>query len=143
MGKRDSINLGDLDPVTNKFICYLSYLLKMRQRIITVPKDKNAEEALDYDEAEKEQLIELSIEEADFQFLYENGFIELINKVGDTNIDSFEDDAVRGKEHLSEIVAAINRKEFSGIDSQYKLIQDIVSLFKEAIDRDTGVYFYF
>lgn len=115
----------------------------MRQRIITVPKDKKAEEALDYDEAEKEQLIELSIEEEDCQFLYESGIIELINKIGDANIDDFEDDFVRGKENLSKIMIAINLIEFSETDSQHKLVQKILNLFKEAIDRDTGVYFYF
>lgn len=113
----------------------------MRQRVITVPKDKIAEKALDFDEATKEQLIELSITEEEFLFLYYNGIIELINQEGETNIDDFEDDSVTGKENLSKVIKALNlRVDLNVYD---ELIQNISNLFNEAIDRDTGVYFYF
>ena len=113
----------------------------MRQRVITVPKDKIAEKALDFEEATKEQLIELSITEEEFLFLYQNGIIELINQEGETNIDDFEDDSVTGKENLSKVIKALNlRVDLNVYD---ELIQNVSNLFNEAIDRDTGVYFYF
>jgi len=113
----------------------------MRQRIIIVPKDKTAEKALDFDEATKEQLIELLITEEEFLFMYQNGIIELINKEGKTNIDDFEDDSVTGKENLSEVIKALNSRV--DLDANNELIQNVSTLFNEAIDRGTGVYFYF
>lgn len=116
----------------------------MRQRTITVPKDKTAEKALDFDEAKKEQLIEISIEEEEFLFMYQNGIIELINTDGDANIDDFEDDFVRGKENLSKVIKALKLKENVKNNTQHQLIiQKVLSLFQEAFDRGTGVYFYF
>lgn len=115
----------------------------MRRRVVTVPKDKKAEEALDYDKARQEQLIELSLEEADFYFLHQSGIIELINKIGDANIDDFEDDVVCGKENLNKIIAAIQLNEPPENDSNYQLVNNLLTLFKEAINRNTGVYFYF
>ena len=46
----------------------------MRQRVITVPKDKEAEQALDYNEAKPTQLIELILKDEEFIFLCDNGF---------------------------------------------------------------------
>ena len=115
----------------------------MRKRVITVPKDKIAEEALDYDKADKEQLIELTIREEDFLFLYQSGIIELINREGDTNVDDFEDDSVRGKENLNKVINALSLKGNLGNNTQHQLIQNLSRLFAEASDRNTGVYFYF
>tara|TARA_Y100000768_G_C23811926_1_gene602240 strand:- start:372 stop:713 length:342 start_codon:yes stop_codon:yes gene_type:complete len=113
----------------------------MRQRVITVPKDKIAEKALDFDEATKEQLIELSITEEEFLFMYQNGIIELINKEGGTNIDDFEDDSVTGKESLGRVIKALNLR--GNLNAHDELIQNVSNLFNEAINRGTGVYFYF
>jgi len=113
----------------------------MRQRVIIVPKDKIAEKALDLDEATKEQLIELSITEEEFLFMYQNGVIELINLEGKTNVDDFEDDSVTGKENLSRVIRALNSRV--DLNTYNELSQNVSNLFNEAIDRNTGVYFYF
>ena len=115
----------------------------MRQRVITVPKDKIAEKALDFDEATTEQLIELSIKEEDFLFMYQSGIIELINQEGGANIDDFEDDAVTGKENISKVIKALELKSNLRDHARHQLIQNVSSLFNEAFNRDTGVYFYF
>lgn len=115
----------------------------MRHRIITVPKDKVVENALDFDEATPEQLIELQIKEEEFLFLYKNGIIEMINQEGNTNIDDFEDDSVTGKENLGKVIKALNLKDKLSNNPQYHLIQTLSNLFIEAQDRNTGVYFYF
>ncbi len=113
----------------------------MRQRVITVPKDKASEKALDFDEATKDQLIELPIKEEDFLFMYQNGIIELINQEGGANIDDFEDDSIAGKENLNRVIQALNLKQ-GLVNSKRQLIQDILNLFEEALARGTGIYFY-
>lgn len=115
----------------------------MRQRIIIVPKDKVAQEALDFDKATNEQLIELPIEEEEFLCMYKTGIIELINIEGSANVDDFEDDSVTGKVNLSRVIKTLSLKESLGNHVQIRLIQKLANLFREALDRDTGVYFYF
>jgi hypothetical protein len=111
----------------------------MNNKLIIVPKDKNAQTALDFDKADKEQLIELTIDEIDFLFLFENGIIDLINFNGNSNIDDYEDDVVSGKENLYNVIIAIEST------STYEniIVKKILYLFKEAYNRDTSVYFYF
>ncbi|WP_333818622.1 hypothetical protein [Ohtaekwangia sp.] len=113
----------------------------MRQRVITVPKDKRAEEALDFNEATKSQLIELPIGEDEFQFMYQNGIIELINREGNSNIDDFEDDSVTEEDKLKRVIRALSLIE--NFENNGRLVQNISNLFKEALERGTGVYFYF
>lgn len=112
----------------------------MRNRIISVPKDKKAEEDLGYNQALESQLIELKLSDEEFLFLYHNDIIELINTEGRSNIDDYEDDCVRGNNNLERVISAlkdIEKKECSN------LINRILNLFIEALNRNTGVYFYF
>jgi len=115
----------------------------MRQRVIAVPKDKKAEEALYFDVAKEEQLIELALSEEAFSFLDQSGIIDLINSDGDALIDDFEDDSVAGRENLNKVIEALSSKEFTGNSSQCQLVQSVLMLFKEAFNRNTGVYFFF
>jgi hypothetical protein len=113
----------------------------MRNRFIIVPKDKIAEESLDFDTALQSQLIELFLKEEDFSYIIEAGIIELINTQGLSNIDDFEDDFVRGQENLDNVINAL-LLIFESIDNK-TLLQSIINIFIEAKIRDTGVYFYF
>ncbi|NJK83587.1 MAG: hypothetical protein HC912_06965 [Saprospiraceae bacterium] len=113
----------------------------MRQRIITVPKDKIAEKALDYNESVGSQLIELSVTEEDFQFMFQCGIIELVNREGEANIDDFEDDVITGKERLNRVITALRSIADSSVNNE--LIINVIRLFDEAKNRDTGIYFYF
>ncbi len=115
----------------------------MRQRIIVVPKDKIAEEALDFNGAKEEQLIEFPIGEEDFLFMYHNGIIDLININGDALVDDYEDDWVIGKDNLSKVIKALNLRIALGGNIKHQLMNNVLSLFEEAFNRDTGVYFFF
>jgi len=117
----------------------------MRSRVITVPKDRQAEEMLDFDIAKQEELIELVLSEEEFSFLDRNGIIDLINNKGNTLIEDFEDDSVKGIENLLEVIKALRFKlnEFSKKSSQSQLIQNILILLEEALKSNTGVYFFF
>lgn len=115
----------------------------MRHRVVIVPKDKAAEKALEFDKATKEELIELKIEEDEFLFMYQNGIIELINTEGNVNIDDFEDDYVKGKENIGKVIKALSLKVDLKVEPYSRLNQSLLSQFKEALERETGVYFYF
>lgn len=110
----------------------------MKSRTIVVPKDKDAQNALNYNEATEEQLIEVSLHEEEFISLLNAGFFESINRVAAVNIDDYEDECI--VEH-QKLVAVSNSKLFTGNLSEK--VKQIKALFDEAIKRDTGVYFYF
>lgn len=115
----------------------------MSYRIVIVPKDKNAGYALDYNEATKDQLIEFVLEEDKMHLLFKAGVFELINNIGNIIIDDYEDDHIAGKEKLQKVRMALevfNQKTDIVVKP---LVKKLVSLFEEAIKRDTGVYFYF
>ncbi|MFD1605366.1 hypothetical protein ACFSJW_02105 [Flavobacterium artemisiae] len=115
----------------------------MRQKIITVPKDKKAEAALDYDEATKDELIELVLNVEEFKILSESGIFDLINDAGFSNIDDYESDQVRGKESITKVIKKLNSNKSSFEKELLKKVEEIINLFEEALIRETGVYFYF
>ena len=50
-------------------------------KIIVVPRNKEAEIALDYDTATPDQIIELKLKDKEFENLWDKGIIFLINKI--------------------------------------------------------------
>jgi hypothetical protein len=115
----------------------------MKKRFITAPKDSEAEKDLDLDEAKSEQLIEVILDDIDFKTLWENGFFESINTMVNSNIDDYESESICGSEKLKEIISS------SIFDSELfnehlsKKVSEIRNIFLEAINRGTGVYFFF
>lgn len=110
----------------------------MERKTIVVPKDREAQIALNYDTATPVQLMELSLSQTEFKDLLKTGFFDLINKIAGVNIDDYEDERIEDKEKLEKVLE-------SGIfmtNSTGKVAQ-IRALFEEAVSRGTGIYFYF
>jgi hypothetical protein len=118
-------------------------LTKMKQRVITVPKDHEAEKALDLDEAKSEQLIEVILDDFEFKTLWEGGFFKSINAMVNVNIDDYESESISEREKLKEVISSslFDSKLFN--EDLLKKINEIRSVFFEAINRGTGVYFFF
>ena len=115
----------------------------MNQKIITVPKDQEAEKALDIDTATPDQLIEIKLGEKTFQDLWQQGIFTLINNVASSNIDDFEDERITDEDAIKNVIAVLKTKEES-VDGELKsVISEIIDLFTEALNRKTGIYFYF
>ena len=115
----------------------------MRNKVITVPKNKFAEQVLNFNQAQKEQLIELYLNDEEFEILYKKKLFELINQIAETNIDEYEDDSVSGKEKIGNVLTRLNLENYSLDDEYNKLIKKIINLFEEAFNRDTAIYFHF
>lgn len=110
----------------------------MKNKTIAVPKNQDAEIALNYDRATPEQLIEMTLDETMFKELWESGFFERINNIAGVNIDNYEDEHITELEKLGKVLAS-DIFTANVIDS----IRQIRSLFEEAVTRKTGIYFYF
>ncbi|NBB18478.1 hypothetical protein GVN20_03835 [Runella sp. CRIBMP] len=115
----------------------------MKQRWIIVPIDKNAEQALDYNKATEEQLIESSLTPDEFVLLESLGIFQLINEEGSSNIDDYEDDFVSEEEAIKKVIKALRLKEATLDKDLLPLVAKIRTLFEKALIRGTGVYFYF
>ncbi|WP_353160825.1 hypothetical protein [Myroides odoratus] len=104
-------------------------------KVISVPKDKEAESALDYNNAKPEQLVELTLTNEEFDMLWEEGIFSLINRISSSNIDDFED------EHITELdVISLVLKELKMCSVHSK---NIVKMFELALEYRTSIHFYF
>lgn len=72
----------------------------MKNRYIVTPKDKRAEELLDFNEAEDQDLIQLVLSESQFYQLDACGVFSDLNNMLGCLIDDFEDDAITSKQQL-------------------------------------------
>lgn len=115
----------------------------MSTRIIVVPKDSEAMQALDADQASDGQLLSLKLEEPQFQVLWNRGIFELINSWAKSNIDAFEDESITTAESLKYIVKNETLNWLRHDLEVGDLIRQLLDLFQEALDRKTGVFFFF
>lgn len=115
----------------------------MKKRIVSMPKDVDAARMLNYDRALNDQLIELELDEELFYLLWREQIFDIINEVGNSNIDDYEDDVVIGADNLFQVIRALELKENTTDDDLNELVVKIRCLFEEALQRGTGVYFFF
>lgn len=63
-------------------------------KTISVPKNKEALDRLDYNKTEEGDLFEVFLDDDVFDELSKLGFFQVINKFAHSNIDNFEDDVL-------------------------------------------------
>ncbi len=104
-------------------------------KIIVVPKNKEAEIALDYDTATSEQVVELKLTPYEFEKLWNEGVFALINKISDSNIDDYED------EHITDLdLISCSYNELKKLRCNP---EEIIKMFEFAIMYKTSIHFYF
>ncbi|SHN16860.1 hypothetical protein [Chitinophaga sp. CF418] len=111
----------------------------MRTRLIEVPKDKEAEYALDYDEATPGQLIRIFLTSPEFVELWNVGFFDVLNEMTLAMIDDFEDAEIIKKEDLENVL----NSDLFNMPVSNDILDRLKVLFQEALERGTGVYFFF
>lgn len=104
-------------------------------KIIIVPKNKEAEIALDYDTATPEQVVELNLTDDEFEKLWSEGIFSLINKLSNCNIDDYED------EHITDLDLITN--SFHELKKVPNNPEEIIKMFEFAIMYKTSIHFYF
>lgn len=114
----------------------------MKNRYIVTPKDKRAEELLDFNEAGYHDLFQLVLSGSQFYQLDAFGVFSDLNNMLGCLIDDFEDDAITNKQQLEKGLKYFKKARLKD-DSIQELIEEIISLFEEAVKRETGVYFFF
>ena len=107
---------------------------------IFVPLSLGAMERLDTDDCLPGDLLELNLDEIEFEQLYHSGALKEINRRLGTIIDDYEDESVQGSENLA-IMREIIESCIS--ESEIPVLRKVLDATKEAISKGTGVYFYF
>lgn len=112
-------------------------------KTIVVPLNKEAQNALNFDIAKSEQLIELILPDSIFYKLFNLNFFSKINELIDCHIDDFEDEKIVTQYKIEVVLKNDSIFSMSDSDEINKIIESIRNLFKEANFRNTGIYFYF
>jgi len=103
-------------------------------KIIIVPKDKEAEVALDYDTATSEQIIELNLTDNEFENLWNQGVFDLINNFSNCNIDDYEDEHITDLDLIANSIQELKKTDYNS---------DIIKMFELALLYKTSIHFYF
>lgn len=107
----------------------------MPKKIITVPKDKETEQALDYDYAMPEQLVELELTAEAFDKLWNNGGFSLIDKISGTIIDEFEEEHITNLDTVDKVLEALRESRHCP--------ENVINMFEQALAYKTRIHFYF
>ncbi|WP_433899483.1 hypothetical protein [Pseudomonas sp. PSE1(2024)] len=109
-------------------------------KTISVPLNALAMQRLDMDEAQPSDLAELILTNNQYADLSNSGAFEKINKTLGTLIDEYEDESIKGRKNLATTLAFFSDAFNS---SHLEVFNDIVKLNKIAIEKETGIFFYF
>lgn len=104
-------------------------------KVITVPKNKDAEIALDYDTATPEQIVEINLTDIQFDKLWNKGIFLLINRISNSNIDNFEDEHITNLDFIYNTLNELKKNPNS--------IEQIIEMFELALLYKTSIHFYF
>lgn len=115
----------------------------MKQRDIIVPLSKESKELLD-NGIEKIDSEEIKLSEEQFTLLYSSKVFDLINNTAGCIIDDYEDDSITDINKLIDVRKILNHivEISSSIDLKI-IVREIIILIEIAIERKTGIYFYF
>ncbi|HDL8284409.1 TPA: hypothetical protein PXQ99_001166 [Yersinia enterocolitica] len=106
---------------------------------ITVPVSTEAMNRLDFDECVEGDLIEMNLDEPEFERIWNSGVFDKLNDSLGVNIDIYEDESLIGVDTL---VKAKNMLEKSFDHSDHS-IKQLLSMINKAIEYKTGIFFFF
>ncbi|WP_158963111.1 hypothetical protein [Myroides fluvii] len=104
-------------------------------KVITVPKDQAAQDALNYDCAASEQLIELELTKEEFEELWNDGVFTAINRITGSNIDDFEDEHIMDLQVIEQVWNELKTNQITP--------KNILQMFELALVYKTSIHFYF
>ncbi len=111
--------------------------------IICVPKDQDSLKRLDFDETIDGDLMEMFIKEKDYYQLEQTGIFSSVNTLIGSNIDNFEDERITDLLHLEKIMKSGLLDEERYDKTLTSIIEELKNFFQEALERRTGIFFYF
>lgn len=115
----------------------------LSMKVITVPLTRSAASRLDYAVAEPGDLMEVKLGDETFRELAKSGFFDKINALSNKIIDEFEDEMIVERSQLLAVFQSDTFASAGYSEELFTVVRQIECMFREALDRSTGVYFYF
>ena len=116
--------------------------MKKRREII-VPKTKEAEYALDYEEATDDQLDTLFLDQKYYLDFWQSGLLDLLNELSpESLIADYEKATISNPVIIEQIISALKNKKGFSYSLAAPLTDELITLFEMALMRNTGIYFY-
>lgn len=110
-------------------------------KCISVPVNTDAMDRLEYDECTDGDLVEVLLDEDNYNQLWNTGVFNLLNDKLDKNIDDYEDERIIGLNDLYQARMIINEKILSNPTDD--VLNKLLSQVNLAINFNTGIFFYF
>jgi hypothetical protein len=107
-------------------------------KLVAVPKTQEALRQLALDQAASSSLIEWVLTDLEFAELWQSGVFTKINGACGTMIDDFEAEHIVNIEELRHCAAVV-----SALKSLSPALGQLDVLVQEALQRKTGIFFYF
>lgn len=104
-------------------------------KVISVPKNKDAEVRLNYNEALHFELIEINLTIEEFNYLWDKGVFHLINNICNSIIDDNEDESINDLNLI--------KKTHQELNNRYSECKNIIDMFQYALTYKTSIHFYF
>jgi len=117
--------------------------LVVLMKSVCVPKDQDALIRLDYNENKPGDLLEVILDDQDFEKLWQSGFFNSINVLAHSMIDIFENENISESKKLESVINSDLFQNSKYDENIFKIVRKIEELFKEALHRNTGIHFYF
>ncbi|MHA3736986.1 hypothetical protein ACXR0M_15145 [Pseudomonas sp. Eth.TT006] len=109
-------------------------------KTISVPLTVEAMNRLDFDECLPGDLEEIDLSEDEFTALLKTNIIENINSTLGIFIDEYEDEKIQG---ISKLEASLKIFQEAFKNTKCETIKKIIKLNESAIQKNTGLFFYF
>lgn len=110
---------------------------------ICVPKNPEALHRLDYNQNISGDLLEVNLDDQDFEKLWQSDFFTSINVLTNSIIDIFEDEHILEPGKLETVINSDLFENAKYGQDILKITSELRTLFKEALQRKTGIHFYF
>ncbi|WP_180988549.1 hypothetical protein [Pseudomonas protegens] len=106
---------------------------------IVVPTSKAAMQRLDLDQCLPGDLEELALSPEQWALLSRSDLLPSLNRALGTLIDDYEDASIQGQAALATALSILTRTA----TAEDELIHRLIALNRLALERDSGLFFYF
>lgn len=106
---------------------------------IVVPTSQEAQQRLDLDQCLPGDLEELALSPEQWALLSRSDLLPSLNRALGSLIDDYEDASIQGQAALATALSILMQAATPGDE----LIHTLIALNRLALERDTGLFFYF
>lgn len=110
-------------------------------KLILAALDQEAMVAIDFNREKPEQVFTIELTTLELDYLFKSGLVDELNQECKAMIDEFEDEVLVGRETLSRALVVLEKFRYQH-SAFLPFIERLANVCKEALARDTALYFF-